>query len=153
MRRKFYTKNDYQCMPSVGAKQATGVYSEPTYRVRIPKQLRLEPFDYDFELPNLHGIQLEYVHPPGGNHDDNDEMNEDFEQGGAIDDAGVERAEAMEVENRGQRRGRDGADLNLDLVDRVGAVRRQRRAEDRQARTPAPRTPGHKTETGLGVVI
>ena len=74
MRRKFYTKKDYQFMPSVGAKQATGVYSEPTYRVRVPEQLRLEPWDYDFELPNLHGIQLDYVQPPGGNHDENDEM-------------------------------------------------------------------------------
>ena len=146
MRRKFYTKKDYQFMPSVGAKQAIGVYSEPTYRVRIPTQLRLEPWDYDFELPNLHGIQLDYVHPPGGNHDEDDEMNEAFEQRGAIADAGMERAEVMEVEGRGQRRGRDEADLNPDLVDRVGPVRRHRRAEDRQPRTPAPRTPGLAVE-------
>ena len=132
MRRKFYTKKDYQFMPSVGAKQATSVHSEPTYKVRIPKQLRLEPWDYDFELPNLHGIQLDYVQPPGGNHDGNDEMEAAF----------VQEADVMEVENRGQRRGRDEVDLNPDLVDRVGAVRKQRIAEDRQSRTPAPRTPG-----------
>lgn len=144
MRRKFYTKNDYQYVPSVGAKQATGVYSEPTYRVRIPTQLRLEPWDYDFELPNIHGIQLEYVHPPGGNYDeDDDEMNEVFEQGGAIDD---ERYEVMEVEGRGQRRGRAEANMNPDLVDRVGAVRRQRIADERPRAPRGPRTPGLAVE-------
>ena len=59
-----------------------------------------------------------------------------------MDVAVVQEADVMEGENRGQRRGRDEADLVPDLVDRVGAVRRQRIAESRQPRTPAPRTPG-----------
>ena len=136
MRRKFYTKQDYQFIPKVGAKQPASVHSESVYKVRVPEQLRLEPWDYDFELPNLHGIQLDYVQPPGGNHDENDEMDAAF----------VQEADVMEVEGRGQRRRRDEADLNPDLVDRVGAVRRQRRADERQPRTPAPRTPGLAVE-------
>ena len=142
MRRKFYIKNDYQYVPSVGTKQTTNGHSVPMYKVRIPTQLRLEPWDYDFTLPNIHGIQLDYVQPPGGNYDE-DEMNAAFEQRGAMADAGEEIAEVMEVEQgRGQRRGRADANMNPDLVDRVGAVRRQRIADERPRAPRGPRTPG-----------
>ena len=123
MRRKFYTKQDYQFIPKVGAKQPASVHSESVYKVRVPEQLRLEPWDYDFELPNIHGIQLDFVDPPGGVYeamdmDEYDEREGEFVQG----DQNVQPGDDVmdDAEGRGVRRPRNQTDLEADLFVRVG---------------------------------
>lgn len=192
MRRKFYTKQDYQFIPKVGAKQPASVHSESVYKVRVPEQLRLEPWDYDFELPNIHGIQLDFVDPPGGVYeamdmDEYDEREGEFVQGDqnvqpgddVMDDAegrgvrrrreeagdadgGAQRVRRVnpagqayvnpmyDNDRRGQRRPRNQADLEADLIVRVGgrmggAVRLPR-ANPPERAPPAPRTPGLAVE-------
>ena len=154
MRRKYYTKQDYQFIPKVGAKQPAGVHSESVYKVRVPEQLRLEPWDYDFELPNIHGIQLDFVDPPGGVYeamdmDEYDEREGEFVQG----DQNVQPGDDVmdDAEGRGVRRPRNQTDLEADLFVRVGgrmggAVRLPR-ANPPERAPPAPRTPGLAVET------
>ena len=153
MRRKFYTKQDYQFIPKVGAKQPASVHSESVYKVRVPEQLRLEPWDYDFELPNIHGIQLDFVDPPGGVYeamdmDEYDEREGEFVQG----DQNVQPGDDVmdDAEGRGVRRPRNQTDLEADLFVRVGgrmggAVRLPR-ANPPERAPPAPRTPGLAVE-------
>ena len=153
MRRKFYTKQDYQFIPKVGAKQPASVHSESVYKVRVPEQLRLEPWDYDFELPNIHGIQLDFVDPPGGVYeamdmDEYDEREGEFVQG----DQNVQPGDDVmdDAEGRGVRRPRNQTDLETDLFVRVGgrmggAVRLPR-ANPPERAPPAPRTPGLAVE-------
>ena len=153
MRRKFYTKQDYQFIPKVGAKQPASVHSESVYKVRVPEQLRLEPWDYDFELPNIHGIQLDFVDPPGGVYeamdmDEYDEREGKFVQGGQNVQPGDDVRD--DAEGRGVRRPRNQADLEADLIVRVGgrmggAVRLPR-ANPPERAPPAPRTPGLAVE-------
>ena len=149
MRRKFYTKQDYQFIPKVGAKQPASVHSESVYKVRVPEQLRLEPWDYDFELPDIHGIQLDFVDPPGGVYeamdmDEYDEREGEFVQG----DQNVQPGDDVmdDAEGRGVRRPRNQTDLEADLFVRVGGrmggVVRLPRANPPERAPPAPRTPG-----------
>jgi len=119
MRRKFYTKADYQHMPNVGNKHSDAdvAIAHRPYRVNIPKQIRLEPWDFDLEIPNLHGIQFDYVDPPDGGARD---------EGMDYDEEEADAEEMDDVERRGQRRGRDEANVDRDLVVRDGAIRRHR---------------------------
>ena len=153
MRRKFYTKQDYQFIPKVGAKQPASVHSESVYKVRVPEQLRLEPWDYDFELPNIHGIQLDFVDPPGGVYeamdmDEYDEREGEFVQG----DHNVQPGDDVmdDAEGRGVRRPRNQTDLEADLFVRVGGrmggVVRLPMANPPERAPPAPRTPGLAVE-------
>ena len=104
-RRKFYTKQDYQFIPKAG-KQPTNVRFESVYKYRIPQQLRLEPWDFDDRNP--HGIQLDFVDPPGMYADMDAEMDAEFVQGDqnvqAPDDEDMEEAEQQ---GRGERRRRE----------------------------------------------
>ena len=142
MRRKFYTKQDYQHMPNGATKRPANVGAQPLYKVRIPKQLRLEPWDYDYEVPTPHVIQLFYVDPPGGVYDD------DAEKENVADDVlgGHANPMLLHENRRGVVRNRDEADLDADLIVRVGGTMRGtvRRARANPQETPprGPRTPG-----------
>ena len=187
MRRKFYTKQDYQHMPNGATKRpSANVGAQPVYKVRIPKQLRLEPWDYDYEVPNVHGIQLNFVQPPGGVYEDmdmDDEWEGEFVQGDQDvqppDDELMEQPEArgerrrreddaaggaqrarranpdgpvfvnpmlVQHNQRGQRRARNQADLEPDLIARVGGrmggAVRLARANPQETPPRGPRTPG-----------
>ena len=94
-------------MPNGATKRPANVGAHPVYKVRIPKQLRLEPWDYDYEVPTPHGIQLNYVDPPGGVYDDDAEM-----ENVADDVVGGQAHPMLLHENRrGVVRNRDEADL------------------------------------------
>ena len=143
--RKFYTKNDYEYIASVGNSYGNTLSAQPsTYKVNIPKQLRLEPWDlYDMDQlqRNAHGIQFEFVRPPFGrdiNMDgewwDDDDDDDDDEFIGPIDDGdmsddddemgGIPHDDV--VQRRGNVRGRDDAGMDDDVVHRRRGERRQR---------------------------
>jgi hypothetical protein len=61
--RKFYTSEDYEHLPKVGNAITNTLHTHTVYKVNIPKQLRLEPWDL-YESRNRNGIQFEHVHPP-----------------------------------------------------------------------------------------
>ena len=142
MRRKFYTKQDYQHMPNGATKRpSANVGAQPVYKVRIPKQLRLEPWDYDYEVPNLHGIQLNFVQPPGGVYEDMDM--DDVADGGL---GGHANPMLLHENRRGVVRNRNEADLEADLIARVsgrmGGAVRLARANPQETPPRGPRTPG-----------
>ena len=114
-RRKFYAKSDYQFIPNVGGANKNAsvhVNSAVVYKYRIPQQLRLEPWDFDDRNP--HGIQLEFVNPPGAYADMDADMEDEWRDEGefvqgdqnveAPDDEDMEEAEQQ---GRGQRRRRE----------------------------------------------
>ena len=151
--RKFYTKNGYEYLAKVGNTANNNDLSAKasTYKVTIPKQLRIEPWDlYDMDQlqRNAHGIQFEFVRPPFGREMgmDDDGWDEDEEFIGPNGDG--EMSEDEEVgdnmyadvgQQRGNVRGRDDADLDHDLIHRQRGIRRQRNADIQVARHARPR--------------
>jgi len=92
--------------------------------VNIPKQLRLEPWDlHDDDVRNQHGIQFEHVRPPyRGAEPPRVAVNNDaFFRGG--DDPNVNDVYEQII---GNRRNRDDAQMDPDLINRVKPVRRQK---------------------------
>ena len=152
--RKFYTKNDYEYLARVGNTANNNDLSAKasTYKVTIPKQLRLEPWDlYNMDQlqRNAHGIQFEFVRPPFGREmgmdDEGWDDNEEFigpHGDGEMSEDDEEVADNMHadvVQPRGNVRGRDDADLDHDLIHRQRGIRRQRNADIQVARHARPR--------------
>ena len=102
--RKFYTKNDYAYLASLDQKRGHKLSAHPsTYKVNIPKQLRLEPWDL-YADDDPHGIQLEHVLPPFGR-----DADMDAGEGPAEGPDSEEKADGMDdkPEGRGTVRNRD----------------------------------------------
>jgi hypothetical protein len=125
--RKFYTKNDYEYLASLDQKRGHKLSAHPsTYKVNIPKQLRLEPWDL-YADDDPHGIQLEHVLPPFGRDADMDAAAEGPAEGPDVEDEADDMDDTLEA--RGTVRNRD------DIAHAPAMYERDRK---RRAHTPRP---------------